>query len=453
MSNSSRNAELSVEIDLTKPAVGSILVGDKKLTPAQLIYKDYRNTDREVDRTIVGTFAMQWVLGDKYTTFTGGQFPVIRLKDSNWKDLQARVNTWAKAPENLLGLTVALILGDVGKDRNLGADARKQGISIPEGADHDMIMYKAVEGGMFDDAMNLIKDPSLRDDIKLGIQVGAGLNIPQLAQGECPPGSLASIALLEGSDKDRAYNLKFLEVLFDVAGAGASDGTGSALRMIDPVYQGFRASYNELQKVREKKQDLLTAYDNILDARNELLASDRENPFRRLSVKKPEERALTRLMLAARVLNSAQATQFEKVFNNLDKDARTKLIDGLNVHGIKDGTAVLPYYMPAVLDKYFAKMKPTFTAAEQEEVLGAIFRLLSRAFGNTKSGKGENKIVTVELIQFVPDNNEPHKTVIDPAKFKGDAKGLVEAFDNWKVQFPQTSGLPLEQDEASVCLV
>lgn len=70
-----------------------------------------------------------------------------------------------------------------------------------------------------------------------------------------------------------------------------------------------------------------------------------------MSVSNDEERALLRLLTMGRTADVEQAKLFSNAFHALDKSDKDKLVAGLNVDGNVNETAVLPYYMPAILSK------------------------------------------------------------------------------------------------------
>ncbi|KAL9109426.1 MAG: hypothetical protein Q9227_005933 [Pyrenula ochraceoflavens] len=468
-----RTADLSVEAIPTQPNRGGTLSKNGKtgLTPAQFLFEDYNfKTDGEVDRTLIGILALKWALASDRNQFIAGQDFLpgpVRLSSSQFANIEKKLSTLVDTipykNENLLALIVALMLGDVGKDRNLQVDLQKWLEKYNPGAlhrynfkshpDHDLLLWWAVESGMFDSTLNILQDPELISDVKLGIKVGASLNVPQLAQAECPPGSIAAVSAM--ANRPNAWLLKFLEVLFDVAGAGAAIDARGAIRMIGPVYKGFISTYIALNTVINEGQPLRAGYDAILHERAVLLSSQSSDDlktsitkscsFPLLDAKNPHDRALLRILLLSRTATPTLASIFSSALSSLSPSDRARLINGLNVDGTSDGTAILPYYAPGIFDVYFTKLGKAWETSQQVVVLAALMRYLARLLANTRPGRGENNtVIQVQADQVVPGKFPGGKGMggIDAGDFKERPEDLVKAFDDWEVVFPEDSKLP-----------
>lgn len=113
-----------------------------------------------------------------------------------------------------------------------------------------------------------------------------------------------------------------------------------------------------------------------------------------------------------RTSSRQQAEWFEDAFNALQNDTRTALVRGLNVDGYEDGTAILPYYMPALLQ---AALKNTVddTAAAKTRALASLMRFLVRVLDGTYPRTGSAGTVIEHDLEFA------RKTVSGP-EFKLD---------------------------------
>ncbi|KAG8841615.1 hypothetical protein FRB91_004821 [Serendipita sp. 411] len=250
-----------------------------------------------------------------------------------------------------------------------------------------------------------------RKDVLLGLKLGSTLNIAQFAQAESVPGSLEGAKVMSGNR--RAFNLKFLEVLFDVAGAAANIDARGAKAMIEPVYRNYKMVHPILLDVVENRGTLRQNYDKLLTAHGEKL---QQQGFRPLSVDNPSERALLRLMIMGRrTSNRKQADLFDAAFNRLSQPERQVLVDGLNVDGTNDGEAILPYYMPAIISE---GLKNTPDEPEGKiEALASLMRLLGRVYNGSKAKKGQAGTIKEVNLRHVTK-------VIHGEAFKSDPRTL-----------------------------
>lgn len=92
-----------------------------------------------------------------------------------------------------------MIINDLGKDYNLVVDyAKVKNIDISN-VNHDVILLHVVEVGMVPTLDRLSEEH--RDNIKVGVQLGASFNFGQLAQGENAPASLSGLLEMRGYDR------------------------------------------------------------------------------------------------------------------------------------------------------------------------------------------------------------------------------------------------------------
>jgi len=87
-----------------------------------------------------------------------------------------------------------------------------------------------------------------------------------------------------------------------------------------------------------------------------------------------------------RVIDKKSAELFQEVFNALPSGIKQSLVEGLNVDGLSDGTAILPYYAPGLLAE---ALKNTPNADGQiVGTLSPFMRFLTRALDGTKRHPG-----------------------------------------------------------------
>ena len=121
-----------------------------------------------------------------------------------------------------------------------------------------------------------------------------------------------------------------------------------------------------------------------------------------LSVKVKAERALLRLLAMGRAATKDQAELFEKAFIKLSHQDREDLVEGLNVDGLNDGVAVLPYYMPAIFHETL-KSTETLPLDRRIAAVSSVMRFLKRIYGGTKPTPGAEDDVLECSVAFAKD--------------------------------------------------
>ncbi|KAK5202966.1 hypothetical protein LTR41_011284 [Exophiala xenobiotica] len=248
-------------------------------------------------------------------------------------------------------------------DPNLATDyAQKEGLDISK-VNHDMILYHAVQAGMVP-ALDRLTEEN-KTCLLLGIKLGSDFNFGQLAQAENSPASLASLADMNGHD--RAFELRFMEQVLDLAGASGHEDWTCAKKMIEPILQSYRNVYDVAHAIISGKTGLREGYDIILTRKLELL--DQVGYQRNFDIQIPSDRALMRLFCLGNTSNAQNAEMYCTAFTERIPEAtRQSLVHGLNLDGTVEEPADQTTYIPAMLTK---------------------------AVGNTGSGKDEGKLMAV----------------------------------------------------------
>lgn len=366
---------------VSSPTDTAEVLNNENASPSQRLFGgDYI----EVNRTVLGMLALKWLMvGDHgdYEAFTWQQTPAVKLRPESFAELRKLFQDGLQDPKDIYALLVAMVVNDLGKDSDLAkAVIARVGDSLAK-QNHDMIVYAAAKAGMIpllDDF-----DAARKADLMLGLQFGSGLNAAQLAQAENVPANLKGALLMKGHD--RAFSIKYMELLLDVAGADGHLGARGAKAMIEPVFQSFMTTRRVLQDIVAGKCDLRAGYDQVLTQRQEMLVKDGFEP---LSVKKPRDRALLRLLTMSRTASKSQAKQISEAFDNLPERTQTALIEGLSVDGYNDGTAILPYYIPAL---FAETIRNTAKSNDEQQVaaLSSVMRFLTRVYHGTKPMPGK----------------------------------------------------------------
>jgi len=365
-------------------------------SPSQILYgTDYD----EVNRTLIGVLALRWIQNDQYGTFVGGQPEGRKLTQESFNWLRKLFSAGLRTKEDLFALVMSMIINDLGKDPELETDYYLQMQSENKtlhGQNHDIVLLEAARAGMIPCLSRL--DEQLREDVMLGLELGSELNAGQLAQAENVPVNLEG--LLHMRNHEHAFELKFMEQILDMAGSGGHTDYTCAKTLNEPVFQGFKTVHEVSRDVIEGNSDLRRAYDRILVKRSDLLQNA---GFRRLSVSKPGERALLRLLTMGRTADEKQADLFNQAFEALDDCDKQQLVTGLNIDGTDNETAVLPYYMPAMLSETLENMKEE-PAEHQVRALSSLMRYLAKVLDHQNEGR----------IDTVPEDGEVVNTQIAP---------------------------------------
>ena len=165
--------------------------------------------------------------------------------------------------DDCLALITAIMVNDLGKDPCLPNEVERAMSKSVQGQNHDLVLYQAVQAGMVLSIRNLPQPQ--RDALVVGIKMGTRLNLGQLAQAENVPGSLD--VMLELRNQRHAFELKFLELFFDVAGAAGHIDASCSKSMTEPVCQTFLAIHKVLTDILEGRSTLRQAYDELLAQR------------------------------------------------------------------------------------------------------------------------------------------------------------------------------------------
>lgn len=349
--------------------------------PSELLYGV--NYD-EVNRTLVGVRTLRWIYQNDYDSLTRGQPEQVRLERDSFDWLRQLFESNIHSPEDLLTLVMSMVINDLGKDPNLEVDYQQEtGLSL-KGQNHDIILLEAAKAGMIP-CLGML-DVDHREEVMRGLELGGELNAAQLAQAENVPVNLEGLLGMRGHE--HAFELKFMEQILDVAGAGGHADPTSAKKLIEPVFQAFKTVHEISLEIIAGKSTLRQGYDKVLTKRGNMLVRE---GFRRLTVGDRDQRALLRLLTMGRTADKEQAELFDEAFEGLDVDYKTLLVDGLNVDGDTDGTAVLPYYMPAMLSEGLDSTKD-MPKEDRIMALRALMRYLARVLEHTPNPEAEDEI-------------------------------------------------------------
>ncbi|EFE44088.1 conserved hypothetical protein [Trichophyton verrucosum HKI 0517] len=360
-----KRAKPTVESSGTK-TLGNL--GDDGRTPSQLLFgEDFV----EVNRTLVGMLALKWLWSNDYDSFTCHQYPERRLQPESFERLYAILSGGLPHPYEIYALLVAIVVNDLGKDDSLKTLVAE--ITGQTCDNHDEVLLAAANAQMIPSINTL--QPDLRSDLILGLEVGSSFNLAQLAQAENVPASLESIYAMR--DRERAFFLKYMEVLLDIAGAAGHIDSRNAGAMVEPVFRSYLAVYDALVGAISGILSLNQAYDHVLTCRARILE---ETGFRSLSARIPEERALLRLLTMGRVADIPLAKCFAEAFANLPQNIKKDLVGGLGADGLNMKPAILPYYAPGLIAEALRSCAGSSQNTKMH-VVSALMRFLARVYG------------------------------------------------------------------------
>ncbi|KAL5357479.1 hypothetical protein BJX96DRAFT_172560 [Aspergillus floccosus] len=333
----------------------------------------------EVNRTLVSMLAVKWLLADQYDVFTSGQSASNKLTRESFARLRQFLLDRNPSAEDISALLVALAIDDIGKDPTLAKELESK-LSAPA-QDHSIIVLSAAQAGLIP-ALNTLP-ASKQAAVLHNLEIGSRLNIAQVVQAETAPASLTILS--DNRNHLDGFSIRAVVTLLDVAGAAAHRNPRGCVVMTEPVFQPYMETLTILDDFR--KGDIPTpraCYDLILAYRAEVLHSA---GYARLSPAAAEDRALLRLFCMGRVADKEHARLFHEALQALDAASRENLVNGLNVDGVDDGVAVLPYYAPGILAESLRNV-PDESDASRVRVLTAFMRFLARVFDGSKPTPG-----------------------------------------------------------------
>ncbi|GLI78425.1 hypothetical protein PoHVEF18_006740 [Penicillium ochrochloron] len=309
-------------------------------SPSRIIYEEDYD---EVNRTLVGFLALRWIHGAEYDVFVGSQPPELRLTRESFDWIRDYSNQVIVDADTLYALITSIIINDLGKDPELALDhQRTTGEDISD-LNHDYILLKACGSGLVPCLER--HSAEKKDDLLLGIDIGAFFNFGQLGQAENAPAALTSLLRMEG--RERSFQLRFMEQLLDIAGAAGHMDWTCAKKLNQPIFESYRNVFHACHGVISGTLDARQGYDHVLIRRAEYI---HKKGFRLLKVESDQyERALMRLLCMGNVTTKKTAEMYESAVNSLQQATKDALVYALNVDGSVDEPAIQPTYAPALL--------------------------------------------------------------------------------------------------------
>lgn len=343
-------------------------------SPSQKLFGD--NYD-EVNRTLVGILALRWIHNRDYDRFTHSQPSETRLTKESFEWLHNLFEKGVTNSDDLFALVLSMVINDLGKDPNLEEDYYFHTRNRLPDQNHDSLLLEAAKASMVP-ALDYLT-PEKREEVMLGLELGSELNAGQLAQAESVPVNLEGLLNMRGHE--HAFDLKFMEQILDVAGALGHLCSDGSKNFIEPVFQAFKTVHEVSLDIIAGRSNPRQGYDKVLTKRGNMLSI---KGFRRLSVSDREERALLRLLTMGRTADKEQAELFSKAFHALDNDSKEQLVKGLNIDGNVNETAVLPYYMPAIISTTLETTKSSDDESKRR-ALTHLMKYLARVLGSASN--------------------------------------------------------------------
>jgi hypothetical protein len=393
------------EIDRLKRAYsirGSSVNVSSTPSPSQILLgSDYD----EVNRTLVSVLALRWIHNGQYESFVGNQPAAMKLslRSFTWiQDLYRELMQHG----GLFALIISIVINDLGKDPFLAHDYfRLTGQDI-SGLSHDLILLKAVQVGLVGCLDRLSHDD--KADVLRGLELGASLNFGQLAQAENSPASLSK--LMDMKYYRRAFDLHFMEQILDVAGASGHIDWTCAQKLTQPIFDAYSTAYTTCIRITSGDLTLRSGYDLVLTQRANAL---REQGFRPLDVRAPEDRALMRLLCMGGVTDLPTAQLYETAWTSLEASLQLPLLRALNRHGSVAVPAVQPTYAPALFTSALASIEQG-DQAEKQKLLTGLFGYLSRVMTLTEPLDDPSPVVERSVLWVVKDYVESGLLRDDP---------------------------------------
>ncbi|KAJ5577285.1 hypothetical protein N7535_004211 [Penicillium sp. DV-2018c] len=304
-------------------------------SPSSILY--HKEHD-QVNRTFAGILALRWLHTGQYETFIGSQSPEcqLTLPSFNWIR-QFYTKTITDANE-LFALIISTVIRNLGKDPQLASDCRAQTGKDISALNSDAILLAACKAGLVPSLARL-QDQD-RDDVLRMIELGATFNFGQFARAENAPVSLN--VLRHFKDHDRAFRLRFMHELIEVAGAAGHKDWTCAKELTQPTFESYRDVYDACGGVIEGTLSVGNAYDMFLRQKDVRLFDIENNP---------DDMALMRLLCMGNVATNEKALLYEEAWRALEDPVRESLRAALNLEGKRGEPAVQPSYMSALLGR------------------------------------------------------------------------------------------------------
>ncbi|KAK6496063.1 hypothetical protein TWF481_002087 [Arthrobotrys musiformis] len=330
----------------------------------------------EINRTIVSVLSLRWVYNRDYASFTATQIPHIKLTRQSFDWMSNFLHKTINTPDDIYTLITSIIINDLGKSQSF-IEAHKDATNTDVSRlNHDMILHQIITKTPYLIPSLSLLSQSGKGDLIKGIELSAEFSFGQLAQAENTPGSLHS--LLSMKSHARAFDIRFMEQILDIAGAAGHIDHTCAKKLTDPVFQSFKTVYEISVNIIDGKCGVREGYDINLIRRVGLLEAAGWTRGRELDVKDPVHRALMRLLC---ITNSADVDAADLVhdtfFNILDEDIRRVLVSGMEMDGTLEQPAVQATYIPAMSSAAINATK-SGSKPEKEKALAAVLTYLSR---------------------------------------------------------------------------
>ncbi|KAK5100021.1 hypothetical protein LTS08_005736 [Lithohypha guttulata] len=331
--------------------------------------------------------------------------------------------------EDLFTLVTSIIINDLGKAPSLATDyAELTGRDISR-VNHDMILYQVVHHPAVVEELipSLSKlSPRHKSDLLLGIKLGAEINFGQLAQAENVPACLLGLEA-DLKDHPRAFEMRFMEQLLDIAGAAGHLDHTCVKKLIEPIFDGYKNVYDVASGIINGGLGLREGYDIILIRRVELLERAGWKRAESLNIRDKDNRALMRLLCIGSAANIETADLYHNTFTgmSLPKSAYKGLVQGLNVDGSLEQPAVQPTYLPAMCAIAIGNTAHG-TTQEKMKALSAVLIYLARVLVVEKTSSSFRRLPKgVTVIER--DLRKAVKPILESDAFKHNPDILDEA--------------------------
>jgi len=209
-------------------------------------FRIYHTEYDEVNRTLVGVLALRWIHFNDYDSFVGSQPDSVKLRPESFDWMCKFYQRTIQSNEDLFTLVTSMIVNDLGKDPSLAIDyAKLTGTDISR-VNHDMILYQVLHHPTASTRLvpSLAKITSQhKSEFLAGIKLGAEFNFGQLAQAENVPASLSGLKT-DLRNNPRAFEMRFMEQLLDIAGAAGHIDHTCARKLTEPIFDSYKNMYD-----------------------------------------------------------------------------------------------------------------------------------------------------------------------------------------------------------------
>lgn len=333
--------------------------------------------DKEFKRTWCSVELLNYVLEDNYDAFCECQPDDVRITKESFAEIRKFVKSVLKNADDEEAMEVYLVINDLGKVGDF-VQKIKDEMGI-ESVDHDVILYEGLNcHPEFSPTFTALSE-KYQKLILAGLK--ANFNMGQFVQCENLPANLIPLKDIEKEARD----FYMIHVLFDIAGAAGHVKSNGSLIVNEVYWKRFSWALEAIEAFCRGEMTAKRAYEEYLIKTMEYFGIY-------VSLISEASMVIGKLCNLIRVTNHDEARQVEKAYYDLPEYTRANLEKEMTASGIDNDTAILLYYLPAMLQNalsYYKKKDPEHAIelmiARMAAKISRLYKMI-RVMGEQKKG-------------------------------------------------------------------